>query len=451
MMDAGTLSRLFFGFLFQVVPFGILAIYPFWNKLRITKKGAVALIVGSVVGIAAAFAISGCYLQSILPGDATLFNAVNVVFLICLIPCLVIYLTLVRASWQEKLFVFTFALTCAWSITATTDIAFTIANRDGSFDGLPYQSWTPVLLLVLGVVFVPLLILLMKRAYLPIRDDISWKQGTVLALLAVAMFIMLASIFMITAFTDAANPLTTVLFVIVVVMVFAVYAAMLLLLRVGNERLVAQRQADCSEHLLRLQAQQINDMATMKQHDRRMRHDMRHALAGLRGFVAQGDTTAALDLIDEYSSSLPTNDTTRYCGNEAVNSLVRYYASIAKEQDVDLVVQIELHDALTISDSDLCVILGNLLDNAITAACQSDAGARWVKLGVASSGDAVSIALDNGFDGIVRKEGARYLTTKAGHSGLGLESIAYIAEKHYGSVEFSHDATVFRSSVLLRY
>lgn len=448
-LPVGTFARLLFGFLLQVVPFGILALYPFWDRLRVSRKKAAAIIVCAMLGLGSLFALAGCFLQRQLPGDATLFNAVNAVFLACLVPCFVMYLVLVRATWQEKLFVFSFALTCAWGITATVDIAFTVSHKNGPFDGLPYQGWTPILLLALGVVLVPLLMVLIKRGYLPVRDGITWKQGTVLALLAAAMFVMLASIFVMTAFTDAANQLTLALFAMVLVMVFAVYAAFLALLRIGNERLAALRQADRAEHMLQLQAQQIEGMEAMKRRDRRMWHDWRHALATLRGLVAQGAADAAIGFIDEYLGTMPSDSTTRYCGNEAVNSVVGYYAEAAGERGVAFSAKIALRDGLAASDAELCVVLGNLLDNAIAAASCGGEGARWVRLGVATSGDAVSIAVDNGFDGQVNLEGSRYLSTKDGHSGLGIESIEHLAQKRHGAAEFAHEGNVFHASVLL--
>lgn len=449
MMAAETFVRLFFGFLFQVVPFGILALYPFRDRLRVSKKTALALVVCAIPGVGAVFAGVGCGLQGMLPGDATLFNAVNAVFLVCLLPCLALYLVLVRAVWQEKLFVFAFALTCAWGITATADIVFTVVHRDGPFDGLPYQSWTPLLLLGLGVVFVPLLMLLLKKSYLPVRDGISWKQSTVLALLAVLMFVMLASIFVITAFTDAANPLTMALFLIVLVMVFMVYAALLGLLRVGNELLEAQRVADRAEHTYRLQAQQISSMNEAKQHDRRMRHDVRHALVTLRGLVARGDRSAALDLIDGYVDGIGNDSITRFCGNEAVNSVLSYYAAAAKKNEVCFKAKVSLGNSVKVRDAELCVILGNLLDNALAAASRGDEGSRWMQVGIATSGDAVAIIVDNGFDGYLRKEGTRYLSTKQGHAALGIESVRVIAARHCGGAEFSHEDKVFHAAVML--
>lgn len=462
-MEAPTFFRLLSGFLLQVVPFGILAMYPFWNRLRVPKRTAVALIVTAIPLVGCAFAGVGCLLQTCLPGDATLFNAVNAVFLVCLMPCLVVYLACVKAPWQEKLFMFAFSLTCAWGITATADVLFTVAHLDGPYDGLPYQSWTPLLLLSLGAVFVPLLTVLLKKSYLPVRDGVSWKQSTALAILAAVLFVLLASIFIVAPFTDAANVLAAVLYLIVFVMVLAVYAVIFSLLRSNQERMTAQRETDRAEHMLHLQSQQLKAMEEAQRHDRRVRHDVRHTMAALRGLVASGDAGAAMDLIDGYVSALGTDAVTRYCSNEAVNSVVSYYAAAAREANVAFDAKVSLNADASTNDAELCAVLGNLLDNAVAAASEA-AGARrgesegaagdaerspWVRLGVAALGDAVAITVDNVFDGQVHADGSRYLSTKEGHAGLGLESVAYLAERRGGVAEFTHEDNVFRASVML--
>ena len=98
--------RLSVGFLLQVIPFAVLAFYPYCKQLRFSPKRSVLLTLWLLLGLAALFAGCGCCLQSMLPPDHTLFQAVNIVFLLCLLPCLVWYLYLVTVIWQKKLFVF---------------------------------------------------------------------------------------------------------------------------------------------------------------------------------------------------------------------------------------------------------------------------------------------------------------------------------------------------------
>ena len=112
--------RLSAGFLLQVIPFAVLALYPYCEQLRFSKKRSILLTLWLLLGLSALFAGCGCYLRFLLPPDHTLFQAVNVVFLLCILPCLGWYLYLVPGIWQKKLFVFSFALTGGLIITSTT-------------------------------------------------------------------------------------------------------------------------------------------------------------------------------------------------------------------------------------------------------------------------------------------------------------------------------------------
>ena len=351
-MIVETFARLFFGFLFQVVPFGVLAIYPFWNSLRLSKRRAIALIACLVPCIAVLFAGAGCYLQSQLPHDDILFATINIVFGLCLFPCFIVYIVLVRATWQERLFVFSFALTCAWGITAITSITSVLYGIGVPGDGLPYKGWLLPLFFVLGIICTPPLVLLLKRKYVPVRNSISWRESTILALLSLAMFLVLAYIYIyaiVAGFTESINPLTLVLFVVAATMIYAVYGAALTLLQFSSERLATERETSRMEHALQLQSQQIESLDNAQRHDRRIRHDMRHALATIQGLVMQGHYDTSLELIDEYAEMFRHNNFTRYCENEAINSIVNHYAETAKERAVQFHAQINLSDNMTIT------------------------------------------------------------------------------------------------------
>ena len=118
--------RLFTGFLLQVLPFVLLTFYPYYNCLRFSKRHSLLLTLWIIFGLATIFSGCGCCLQQIFPPDHTLFQAVNVVFLLCLLPCLFWYLYLVREIWQKKLFVFSFSLTCGLFITSINNAICTI-------------------------------------------------------------------------------------------------------------------------------------------------------------------------------------------------------------------------------------------------------------------------------------------------------------------------------------
>ena len=59
------------------------------------------------------------------------------------------------------------------------------------------------------------------------------------------------------------------------------------------------------------------------------------------------------------------------------------------------------------------------------------------------------IAVDNGFNGTAKLRNHQYLSTKPNHNGLGLKTLENIAEKYGGGASFTHEGTIFHSSVML--
>ncbi|MBD5088722.1 MAG: sensor histidine kinase [Clostridiales bacterium] len=123
----------------------------------------------------------------------------------------------------------------------------------------------------------------------------------------------------------------------------------------------------------------------------------------------------------------------------------------AEENQIDFTVRIQIPKELPIQDSDISVLLGNLLENAITAVTSAPDGQQIIRLNMIVSRKTLIITVDNGFDGIVSYKNGEYLSTKPKYNGLGLKSITSIAEKYGGGVEFTHEDMVFHSSVMLEF
>ena len=155
--------RLSAGFLLQVIPFAVLALYPYCEQLRFSKKRSILLTLWLLLGLSALFAGCGCYLRFLLPPDHTLFQAVNVVFLLCILPCLGWYLYLVPGIWQKKLFVFSFALTGGLVINSINNAICTLFVSPVLYDVLHYHGRELVILAVQTGLLLPLLWVVLAR------------------------------------------------------------------------------------------------------------------------------------------------------------------------------------------------------------------------------------------------------------------------------------------------
>ena len=106
---------------------------------------------------------------------------------------------------------------------------------------------------------------------------------------------------------------------------------------------------------------------------------------------------------------------------------------------------------LSISDVDLCVIIGNLLDNAMEA-CekQEEISERFIRVFIGVLKKQLYISVMNSVGGEVKKEGKLYVSAKPfGSHGFGLMRVNRIAEKNGGYVNRQNEPGVFATEVML--
>ena len=199
-------------------------------------------------------------------------------------------------------------------------------------------------------------------------------------------------------------------------------------------------------HQLKLRDEQYQAVYENIEKNRKMRHDLKHHMLALKGLLDHNEIMEAKEYLNQYLNLFSECEMLKICDNLVVNMLVSHYHTLAKENNIDFFIRINIPKNLPIEAPDLSIILGNLLENAMDAALNFP---RKVFLNMLYYGKMLVITVDNSFDGIVRQNGKNYLSTKPNHKGLGLKSIHDIAEKYNGGVEFSHDGTTFHSSVML--
>lgn len=441
--------RLSVGFLLQVIPFAVLALYPYGDKLRFSKKRTVLLTLWLLLALAILFAGCGCYLHLLLPPNHTLFQAVNVVFLLCILPCLGWYLYVVSGIWQKKLFVFSYALTAGLVINSINNAICTLFATSVHYDGLPYHAQELVILAILTGLLLPLFWIVLARYYRPVEAALTPKECTYLATLPLFLFLLLAAGLSFIEYDFLYNPMSLFLFFSLFILVLVIYLIFFKMIYLSYEKLRSQHDADQARHLVSVQKAQYHHICDSIENSRRMNHDLRHHMVTLQGYLQSGQIQDASDYLDQYLDSARQSELVTLCHNPVVNMVVGHYRALAIQKDIQFITHISIPDELSVSDIDLSVILGNLLENAIDAADNGSAHERFIRFHMLCSGNMLAITVDNSFHGDVKMDGAQYLSSKANHSGLGLHNIEIIANKYEGGVEFTHDSHVFHSSVML--
>ena len=192
------------------------------------------------------------------------------------------------------------------------------------------------------------------------------------------------------------------------------------------------------ETRLALQAQNYENLTQGIETARAARHDLRHHLNAVRDFAAQDDKAGLLRYLDEYAASLPQDEGPDWCENRAVNALLKHYLAQAAGAGVELDVKLDLPGGAGVPDTDLCVIFGNIFENAARSAAAVGRGARIRARCETGEADIVLTVENSAGAAIPHGE------------GLGLRSVEAAARKHGGTARFEERAGVYLSRVLLR-
>lgn len=179
------------------------------------------------------------------------------------------------------------------------------------------------------------------------------------------------------------------------------------------------------------------------------RHDLRHHLSLIGEFLDAGETEKLREYLVQAAQELENDTPKRYCQNEAANLLLASFHARACTEGVALRADARLPHSLSIGNTELCALLSNALENAITAAARTT-GERGknVRLTAELSGGKLLILVENPYEGEVRVEDGLPQSDKAGH-GFGVKSIAAIVEKYNGLYSFDAANGLFTLRIVL--
>ena len=211
-------------------------------------------------------------------------------------------------------------------------------------------------------------------------------------------------------------------------------------------------EASTTALMYQLQADQYEKMQAYLDETRRIRHDFKHTIAVLNELSQTGQYEKLQEYIAKYSSEISNVQApATYCDNPVVNATIHYYMDIARSYDIRTKLQVVIPKEIAISDIDLCLIFGNLLDNAITACRKAKAGSRFIRLSAdLDTPGFLYVTMVNSFSGEVYKRNGKYISTKEKKSGIGLTSIQATTEKYQGSSNFYTENHEFISNIMLK-
>lgn len=215
-----------------------------------------------------------------------------------------------------------------------------------------------------------------------------------------------------------------------------------------------------SESLVSLEKQQYIAFAELMREHRTERHDFRHHLSVIRTLAERGETEQLCIYLQSYAATAPQEAEPAVCENPIANVVLGHYLSLARTQCIAVDCDLQLEHDVGVSDTDLCVLLGNLLENAIEACQNVPEAQRFIRVRSGRMGDGLYLTLDNSYDGVLQEHGGHYQSRKIKQRpaaeitneyrvGLGLSSVQALVNRYNGVLKIQHTETAFMISVML--
>lgn len=192
----------------------------------------------------------------------------------------------------------------------------------------------------------------------------------------------------------------------------------------------------------------LNEVRSIHKEMRGYKHDFHHHLQALKGQLEAGEVDRALAYIEQLDGQLMNVDTLLKTGNVSLDAVLSAKLAQAKAENIAVTVKANVPDTLTVSDVELSIIVGNLLDNAIEA-CRMAVGERFIRIFMSMKGNMLYFSMLNAASAKRKKTGSLFATHKDGVHGFGLRRAEAIIEEHGGWVKYNSEDGAFTSEFLV--
>ena len=206
-------------------------------------------------------------------------------------------------------------------------------------------------------------------------------------------------------------------------------------------RLADELQLKCMTSIYKQQLelcerhQQEREMSLLQLRD--VKHNMKNNLVSILAYAEKGENDKIIGFVNEIMDdgglriSAVTNS-----GNIVIDSLIGYWYVMAQKVGIEFSADIRIPMKIPFKGADICLILGNLLENAVEASQNAD-DRKYIGIRMKYDRNNLLIFVENSYNGCLKKTRNKGLsTTKADtqNHGVGLPSVYRAAAKYHGTV-----------------
>ena len=216
-----------------------------------------------------------------------------------------------------------------------------------------------------------------------------------------------------------------------------------------SEAYQEKMQKTVLENRLAMYQNQFEIIHEARQDMKQLRHDMKNHFLLVEGYLQKGKYAEAQKYIEQLAEKTASAKEYVNTGNDELDSILNYKLARADNLNSKVDVKIEVPRERFMSDFDLNMLLSNLMDNALEAIEKKEERILTVRIKYIKR--MLYISVYNSYNGNVKKEGNKLLTTKTKKEehGIGMTSIQRIVDKYQGEMTIQTSEDMFKTDIIM--
>ena len=183
-------------------------------------------------------------------------------------------------------------------------------------------------------------------------------------------------------------------------------------------------------------------------------HNIHHYFTAIATLAHNQDYEKILNLLNDINMEISKHESVFFTAHRIMNGILAEKYTLAKSQNIAIDIYVEPSVKLkNISDGDIVIMFGNLLDNAIEAASKVEESKRFIKVRIyhGNAGKICVVKIENSFSTPVQynKKGSLVSIKPHGLQGLGIKSVNDTAKKYGGFLKYNEKDNIFEAVLVL--
>ena len=195
----------------------------------------------------------------------------------------------------------------------------------------------------------------------------------------------------------------------------ALLAAASILLRLVIKTYYEKSTEAYQNKLMKNQIEEVNNVYMAM---RGWRHDYHNHMQSLKAYLAMDDISEARAYIDKLETDLDDINLLFDTGNIGVDAILNSKISLAIHNGIPVDYKATVPKKTTVTDIDLCVVIGNLIDNAVESCEKVPREQQFIRLYIGQFKEQLYISVSNATNETVRKLDEDILRTSVVITGM---------------------------------